>query len=87
MSPAQYRKLRQKLGTWKHVAGLLGVNWSTIARREAGTIPITTEAALAIDSLAGRAAGAGGVPKARGTKKGKAPNDSSSASLRGDDAR
>lgn len=74
MSPAEYRAKRQKLGTWKHVAELLGVNWSTIARREAGTIPITKEAELAISAV-GRAAGAGGVPKTRRTKNGKAPND------------
>jgi hypothetical protein len=74
MTAAQYKSKRKKVGTWKAVAEMLGLNWSTIARREAGTLPITKEAALAIDSLAGRAAGAGGVPKPRRTKKGKALN-------------
>lgn len=74
MTAARYKTLRKKVGTWKAVAEMLGLNWSTIARREAGTLPITKEAALAIEALAGRAARGGGVPKARRTKKGKAPN-------------
>jgi len=74
MTAAQYKAKRKKVGTWKAVAELLGLNWSTVARREAGALPITKEAALAIDSLAWRAAGAGGVPKTRRTKKGKDPN-------------
>lgn len=78
MTAAQYKAERKKVGTWKAVAELLGLNWSTIARREAGTLPITKEAALAIDSLAGRAAGVG-VRAKRSDSKRKKYNDPSSA--------
>lgn len=51
MSPDTYKSARQKLGTQKAVAAMLGVDYRTIQRREAGTIPITREAELAIRSL------------------------------------
>lgn len=52
MTAAQYKAKRKKVGTWKTVAELLGLNLSTIARREAGTLPITKEAILSIKFLA-----------------------------------
>lgn len=68
-----YKAARVSVGPWKSVAPMLGINWRTIARREAGDVQITNEAALAMFFLAGRAAGAG-VGLKRRTKKGKAPN-------------
>jgi DNA-binding XRE family transcriptional regulator len=51
MTAAEYRKLRESIGTPTQVARLLGVSRMTIHNREAGK-PITEEAALAIRSLA-----------------------------------
>lgn len=79
-----YKAEREKRGTQAEVADMLGVSRVCLARRETGTRPVTHEAWLALQALpkkrarrsspAGRAAGAGGVPKTRRTKKGKAPN-------------
>jgi len=46
-----YRTERQRRGSQKGVALLLGVDWRTIQRREAGEVPITRETWLALCSL------------------------------------
>lgn len=51
MTPATYRRERKKRGTQQAVANLLGVDLRTIQRREAGEIPITREAELALLAL------------------------------------
>ena len=51
MTPAEYKALREKLGTQKAVADLLGVTRETVARREQEGGRITSEAALAITAL------------------------------------
>lgn len=51
MSKARYKTLREKVGTQSEVAAIVGLHRGTIAKREAGTIPITTEAAIAILAL------------------------------------
>jgi Helix-turn-helix len=56
MTAARYHTLRLLLGTQSEVAAMLGLHRVTIAKREAGTIPITTEAALAILALRNQAA-------------------------------
>lgn len=63
MSPNEYKSIRQRLGTQAEVAARLGVARSTVAHREGGGMPITTEAALAIVAL----------PKKRA--RAKRPND------------
>ena len=71
MTPAEYKTARQERGTQQGVAALLGVDYRTIQRREAGDIETTREAELAMLGLprsAGRR-GPGGVPKKRGAKK------------------
>lgn len=56
MTAARYKTLRLLLGTQSEVAAMLGLHRVTIAKREAETIPITTEAALAIVALRNQAA-------------------------------
>lgn len=56
MTAPRYRTLRLLLGTQGEVAAMLGLHRVTIAKREAGDIPITTEAALAIMALRNQAA-------------------------------
>lgn len=56
MTSAQYKTLRQRLGTQSEVARRLGVARSTVARRETGAMLITPEAALAIMALGTEAA-------------------------------
>lgn len=51
MSPAVYKTERQRRGTLKGVAALLGIHWTTLARRESGVIEITTEMGLALCAL------------------------------------
>jgi hypothetical protein len=51
MDAATYKNERQKRGTLKGVAALLGVHWTTIARRESGVIEFGHEAVLALQSL------------------------------------
>ena len=51
MTPAEYKATRVRLGTQAEVAVLLGVNRVTVAKRENGTMTITNEAVLAIQSL------------------------------------
>ena len=51
MSPADYKTTREHLGTQAEVAAMLGVNRVTVAKRENGTMTITNEAVLAIQSL------------------------------------
>ena len=51
MDAANYKTERQKRGTLKGVAALLGVHWTTIARRESGAIEFGHEAVLALQSL------------------------------------
>ena len=46
-----YRSERQRRGSQKGAALLLGVDWRTIQRREAGEVPITRETWLALCSL------------------------------------
>ena len=54
MTAADYKATRTLLGTQAEVAALLGLARGTVARRETGALPITTEAALAIDALRAR---------------------------------
>jgi hypothetical protein len=56
MTAPRYRTLRLLLGTQGEVAAMLGLHRVTITKREAGTIPITTEAALAILALRSQSA-------------------------------
>jgi len=51
MDAATYKIERQKRGTLKGVAALLGVHWTTVARRESGAIEFSNEAVLALQSL------------------------------------
>lgn len=51
MDNGTYKAERQKRGTLKGVAALLGVHWTTVARRESGAIELTNEAVLALLSL------------------------------------
>jgi hypothetical protein len=51
VSPAEYKSTRKERGTQKGVAALLGVDYRTIQRREAGEIEITREAELAAASF------------------------------------
>lgn len=51
MTPAEYKALREKLGTQKAVADLLGVTRETVARREQEGGKINREAELAIRAL------------------------------------
>lgn len=54
MTPNEYKATRERLGTQAEVAKFLGVNRVTVAKRENGTMTITREAVLAIQSLAKR---------------------------------
>lgn len=76
MIAAEYKEHRQKLGTLKEVAELLGVHWITVQRRESGALVITIEAANAMLWLA--RGGAGGRKRVRAERR-KAPNDLNSA--------
>ena len=51
MKPEDYKATRERLGTQAEVAAMLGVNRVTVAKRENGTMTITNEAVLAIQSL------------------------------------
>lgn len=51
MNAAEYKAARTRLGTQAEVAALLGVARGTVARRETGALPITQEAAFALDAL------------------------------------
>lgn len=51
MTPENYKTERQRRGTLKGVAALLGKHWTTIARRESGEITFDREAWLALCSL------------------------------------
>ena len=51
MTAAEYKATREPLGTQTEVAAMLGVNRVTVAKRENGTMTITNEAVLAIQSL------------------------------------
>jgi len=51
MTSAEYKTERQLRGTLKGVSALLGIHWTTLARRESGVIELTTEMALALCSL------------------------------------
>ncbi len=53
VTPSEYKTERQKRGTLKGVAALLGVHWVTLQKREAGASgwPISREAELAMLSL------------------------------------
>ena len=51
MTPADYKMERQRRGTQTVVAALLGIHQVTIARRETGALPISTEAERALLSL------------------------------------
>lgn len=51
MTAAEYKATREHLGTQAEVAAMLGVNRVTVAKRENGTMTITNEAVLAIQSL------------------------------------
>ena len=51
MTATEYKTTRERIGTQAEVAALLGVNRVTVAKRENGTMTITNEAVLAIQSL------------------------------------
>lgn len=52
MDAAQYKALRERLGlTQAGLAARLGVTRATVNAREAGRVPITEEAAMAIRSI------------------------------------
>jgi len=51
MNPEEYKAARERIGTQAEVAAMLGVNRVTVAKRESGTMTITNEAVLAIQSL------------------------------------
>lgn len=52
MTPADYKRHRAALGhTQATLAKVLGLARGTIARRETGALPITSEAALALLSV------------------------------------
>ena len=53
MTRHQYRRMRILAGTQEAAAAALGLDRGTIIRREQGRLPITPEAALAIQVLAG----------------------------------
>lgn len=53
MTALRYKTLRLLCGTQGEVAAKLGVHRVTVAKREAGTLAIAEEAALAILFLAG----------------------------------
>jgi DNA-binding XRE family transcriptional regulator len=48
---ARYRTMRERIGTQQHVAGLLGLNRTTIRRREVGESKISYEMLLAISFI------------------------------------
>lgn len=54
MTPANYQAARKRIGTQTEVAAMLELDPQTISRRERGKLPITPEAALAIDALQAR---------------------------------
>jgi DNA-binding transcriptional regulator YiaG len=51
MNAAEYKELRQAAGSQEKVAEALGINITTLQRREAGTFKITSEAAGAMRHL------------------------------------
>lgn len=51
MSAADYKREREARGTQESVAALLGVDRTTLARRETGALPVTREAELALLAL------------------------------------
>lgn len=51
MNPAEYKELRQKVGTQEAVADLLGVTRQLISAREKNAARITEEAAIALREL------------------------------------
>jgi DNA-binding transcriptional regulator YiaG len=71
MTNAEYRALRETVGSQARVAEVLGLNLTTIQRREAGTFRISREAAAAMKALAnnveysGRLVGKMGRPFAK----------------------
>lgn len=70
MTPEQYRKMRERIGTQAEAAELLGVHPQTMSDRERGVERITTEASHAIRWVA---QGGEAAPKKRmnrGAKRG-----------------
>ena len=51
ITPAEYEKVRESIGSQRDVAKMLGVDIRTVQRREAGQILITFEATRALFSL------------------------------------
>lgn len=51
MTPTEYKAERQARGTQRAVAKALGVHHVTVARREAGALPVSQEASLALLAL------------------------------------
>jgi DNA-binding XRE family transcriptional regulator len=70
MKPEDYKATRERLGTQAEVAAMLGVNRVTVAKRENGTMTITNEAVLAIQSLR----------RPRGKRKSENASDQATAS-------
>lgn len=51
MTAQEYKAARRRIGTWKYAAAQLGIDWRTVAKREAGTAKISPEAAHAIRAV------------------------------------
>lgn len=51
LTPTEYHKVRETIGSQRDVAKMLGVDIRTVQRREAGEILITFEATRALFSL------------------------------------
>lgn len=51
MRPEDYKAARKLRGTQQEVAAQLGVHQVTVARRETGALPISTEAEMALLSI------------------------------------
>ena len=51
MTAEEYKAIRRRIGSWKYVAGRLGIDWRTVARRESGEVAVTQEASAAIAAL------------------------------------
>lgn len=52
LSPDAYRVLRKRVGSQAKVADILGVDLTTISRRERGIVAITREASIALVAVA-----------------------------------
>ena len=75
MTPEEYKQARKARGTQQEIAAVLGLNYRTIQRREAGASEITAEAVIALLSLPAKHKGSG-HKKYRSTNTGRASRPS-----------